>query len=147
MSNTPFVIERTYNSPVDKVWDAITNVQKMREWYFDLPAFEAKVGFTFSFRGKGSKGEEYIHLCEVVEVVELKKISYTWKYEGYPGNSTVSFELFPENGQTRIRLTHAGLESFPQNTPDFAVSSFAAGWNEIIGKSLKEYLEKIKNEK
>jgi len=145
MSNTPFVIERIYNSPVDKVWDAITNVQKMREWYFDLPAFEAKVGFTFSFRGKGSKGEEYVHLCEVVEVVELKKISYTWKYEGYPGNSTVSFELFPEEEQTRIRLTHTGLESLSQNGPDFAASSFAAGWNEIIGKSLKEYLEKIKN--
>ena len=117
MSTAPFIIERIYNSPIDKVWDAITNVQKMREWYFDLPAFEARVGFTFSFKGKGSKGEEYVHLCEVVEVVEMKKISYTWKYEGYPGNSTVSFELFPEDGQTRIRLTHAGLESSRKTGP------------------------------
>jgi len=145
MSTAPFVIERTYNSPVDKVWDAITNVQKMREWYFDLSAFEARVGFTFSFRGKGSKGEEYVHLCEVVEVVELKKLSCTWRYEGYPGNSTVSFELFPEDEQTRIRLTHAGLESLEQNGPDFAASSFEAGWTEIIGSSLKKYLEEIKN--
>ncbi len=145
MSTSPFVIERIYNSPVDKVWDAITNVQKMREWYFDLPAFEARVGFTFSFRGKGSKGEEYVHLCEVVEVVELEKISYTWRYEGYAGNSTVSFELFPEDEQTRIRLTHAGLESFSQNGADFTASSFAAGWTEIIGNSLEKYLEKVKD--
>jgi hypothetical protein len=44
--------------------------------------------------------------------------------------------------QTRLKLTHEGLETFPQDNPDFAKESFTAGWTEIIGTLLKQYLEK-----
>ena len=40
-----------------------------------------------------------------------------------------------------LKLTHEGLDNFPA-TPDFAYENFVAGWNEIIGKLLKDYLEK-----
>jgi uncharacterized protein YndB with AHSA1/START domain len=30
------VIERTLNAPVAKVWQALTEVEQMRQWYFDL---------------------------------------------------------------------------------------------------------------
>jgi hypothetical protein len=33
------------------------------------------------------------------------------------------------------------LETFPAN-PDFAKENFSKGWNQIIGTSLKEFLEK-----
>ena len=33
MSTTPFVIERTYNAPVDKVWKAITDKGQMKKKY------------------------------------------------------------------------------------------------------------------
>jgi uncharacterized protein YndB with AHSA1/START domain len=142
MSTTPFTIERTYNASVKKVWEAITDKDKMKQWYFDLATFKPEVGFEFSFSGKGSKGENYIHLCKVLEVIENKKISYSWTYQDYPGYSVVTFELFEEGkDKTRLKLTHAGLETFP-GTGDFAPASFKAGWNELIGKLLKEFLEK-----
>ena len=141
MSQQPFVIERTYNAPIDKVWKAITDKDQMKEWYFDLSAFKPEVGFEFQFTG-GSKEKSYLHLCKITEVIVGKKLSYTWRYEGYEGNSTVTFELFDEGAATRLRLTHEGLESFPKNNADFAKESFAAGWTYITGTSLKEFVEK-----
>lgn len=69
---------------------------------------------------------------------ENKKIAYTWTYRDYPGHSEVSFELFPENGKTRLVLTHAGLESFPDG-PDFRRESFNEGWTHFTG-TLAEFL-------
>jgi uncharacterized protein YndB with AHSA1/START domain len=138
----PFSIERVYNAPVMVVWKAITEKDQMKQWYFDLNEFKPEVGFEFRFRGQGHKGEQYMHLCKITEVVPNKKLRYSWHYEGYEGMSFVTFELFPDGNKTRLRLTHEGLETFPQNNPDFAKSSFAAGWTELIGKLLKEFVER-----
>ena len=141
MKNEPFVIERTYEVPVEKVWKAITDRDQMKQWYFDLTAFKPEVGFEFQFEG-GTDDNRYLHLCKVVEVVAGKKLKYSWRYDGYEGNSFVTFELFPEGDKTRLKLTHEGLETFPATNPDFAKKSFAAGWTEITGTMLKEFLEK-----
>ena len=142
MKQEPFVIERTYNAPVEKVWKAITDRDAMQKWYFEFAEFKPEVGFEFSFEG-GPPEKTYLHLCKITEVVPLKKLSYTWRYDGYKGDSTVTFELFPEGSKTRVKLTHAGLETFAvNNNPDLDKKNFEAGWNDIIGNLLKEYVEK-----
>jgi hypothetical protein len=75
-------------------------------------------------------------------VIKERKITYSWRYEGYEGISYVSFELFPEGDKTRLILTHKNLETFPKNNPDFGKENFVAGWTHIIGISLSAYLEK-----
>jgi len=142
MNNQSFVIERVYNAPVHKVWKAITSKDEMKQWYFDLSDFKAEKGFEFSFNGEGRKGEKYVHRCKVTEVIMGEKLSYTWSYEGHPGISEVTFELFPEGEKTRLRLTHAGLETFSQSNSDFGRESFAEGWTYILGTALKDFLEK-----
>lgn len=142
MSATPFTIERTFNAPAEKVWQAITDKEQMKQWYFDIEKFEPVVGFEFQFSGKGSKGEEYVHHCKITEVIKGQKLAYTWSYEGLEGISLVSFELFAEGNATRLKLTHAGLETFKTDSPDFAPESFAGGWTHIIGTALKEFIEK-----
>ena len=141
MKNEPFVFERTYNATASKVWQAITNKDDMRNWYFDLPEFRAEPGFEFEFSAGRDEGHQYLHACRVIEVVPGKKLTYTWRYPGYDGNSFVTFELFEEQNGTRVRLTHEGLESFPANNPDLARDQFAEGWRQIIGESLKKYVE------
>lgn len=136
----PFVIERTYNAPIEKVWHAITNNEAMQQWYFKLADFKPEVGFEFEFEGGDAK-KTYLHLCKVTEVIPGKKITYSWRYADYEGNSFVTWELFEEAGRTRLKLTHTGLETFPQNNPSFARESFAKGWTAITGNSLKNFLE------
>lgn len=142
MKNNPIIIEETFNASVETVWQAITDKDKMKQWYFDLKEFKPQVGFEFKFSGQGKKGEKYMHLCQVTEVIPHKKLQYSWQYENHKGHSLVTFELFAEGKKTRLKLTHEGLETFPQNNPDFARESFNAGWTEIITKSLPKYLEK-----
>ena len=138
MENKPIIVERVFNAPVSKVWKAITDKAEMKNWYFDLAEFKPEVGFKFQFMG-GTEENQYLHLCEITDVVPEKKLTYSWRYDGYEGNSFVTFELFEEGNQTRLKLTHRGLESFPDN-PDFAKSNFEDGWDQIINTSLKNYL-------
>jgi uncharacterized protein YndB with AHSA1/START domain len=139
MKNEPFVIERTYNAPIGKVWRAITNKDDMKQWYFDLAEFKPEIGFEFQFFG-GKDEKKYLHLCKITDVVPGTKITYSWRYDGYEGISYVTFELFAEGNRTKVKLTHAGLETFPASNPDLAKENFVQGWNSIIGTSLKEFL-------
>jgi uncharacterized protein YndB with AHSA1/START domain len=141
MNTDPFIIERTLNAPVKKVWEAISNKSEMKKWYFDLEKFKAEPGFEFSFWG-GTEEHKYLHLCKVAEAIAPKKLSYSWKYDGHAGSSLVTFELFADGTKTKIKLTHSGLHSFPADNPDFAVTNFVEGWTQIIGTNLVDFLGK-----
>jgi uncharacterized protein YndB with AHSA1/START domain len=141
MKNESFVIERILNAPVAKVWQAIANKDEMKQWYFDVPAFEPTIGFEFSFIAKTNKGEVYTHLCKVTEVIKNKKLTYSWQYKSYKGISYVSFELFEEGDKTKLKLTHEGIETIAVNGSDFSKEKFAEGWT-YITTSLQQYLAK-----
>ncbi len=89
------VVERTLDAPVARVWTALTNVTEMRQWYFDLKEFKPEIGFEFEFVVE-HEGNTYHHLCKITEVIPQKRIAYTWRYKGEPGDSLVTFELFPD---------------------------------------------------
>ncbi len=145
MENQPIIVERTLNAPVAKVWKAITDKDEMKIWYFDLAEFKAEVGFKFQFMGGDTEGKQYLHLCEITEVIPEKKLTYSWRYDGYVGNSFVSFELSEQENKTLLKLKHEGLETFPHENPDFAKGNFAEGWNYILNTALKDYLEPVTN--
>jgi uncharacterized protein YndB with AHSA1/START domain len=142
MGKEPVIIERTFNAPIAKVWKAITDRDEMEKWYFNLKEFKPEIGFKFQFEG-GPPDKVYVHLCKVVDVIDGKKISYSWKFKGYDGISFVTFELFAEGNKTKVKLTHEGIETFPASNPGFAKHNFVEGWTSIIGTSLYEYLDKI----
>ena len=134
------IVERTLNAPVAKVWRALTDVDRMRQWYFDLKEFKPEVGFEFEFVVE-HEGNRYHHLCHITEVIPEKKIAYNWRYKGEPGDSLVTFELFADGEKTRVKVTHTGIETFPK-TPAYARKNFEAGWTSIIGTELKKFVER-----
>jgi uncharacterized protein YndB with AHSA1/START domain len=138
------VVERIYDAPVGRVWAALTDANEMRQWYFDLKEFKPEIGFEFDFVVE-HEGNSYHHLCKVREVIPQKKIAYTWRYKGQPGDSLVTFELFPEGDKTRLQLTHTGIETFPK-TPAYERKNFEDGWTAIIGSDLKQFVEGSKKE-
>ncbi len=135
------VIERTYEAPIERVWEAITNKDQMKHWYFEIHDFKPEVGYEFEFTGQ-KEGKIYLHKCKVVEVNPTAKIAYTWRYEGCVGQSLVTFELFRvDKNKTRLKLTHSDLDTFPQDVPDFSEGNFNEGWNYLLGKSLPAFVE------
>jgi uncharacterized protein YndB with AHSA1/START domain len=141
MDDKTVIVEQLFDKPVKKVWTAITDNEEMKHWYFDLKEFRPEIGFEFRFLAGPSEDNQYLHICKITEVIPEKRISCSWRYEGYEGMTVVTFELIPEGERTSLKLSHTGLETFPGSNPDFAKENFAAGWKEIIGKNLKNYLE------
>ena len=115
----------------------------MKEWYFDLEEFKAEVGFKFTFTGGPTPDRQYVHLCEVTEVIPKQKLVYSWAYEGYSGLSHVAFKLSSQDNKTRFKLKHSRIETFPNEQPDFAIANFKAGWNSIVNESLEAYVQSI----
>lgn len=136
----PIVKEVLLNAPVTKVWKAITDKNDMKKWYFDIPEFKPEVGFEFQFTGPEGY-EHYIHICKITDVIVNKKLSYTWIYEGYAGNSQVTFELFEEGDKTRLKLTHEGLDSFGADNPELSRENGDEGWEYLISRAIKEFVE------
>jgi len=95
----------------------------MRQWFFEaIESFEPEVGFETRVDVR-HEGKLYVHLWKVTEVVPGRKITCEWKYPDYPGLALVTFELAPAEAFTRFKVTHSGLETFPQDDPDFSPQS------------------------
>jgi len=138
----PIIIEQNYNSSIENVWDAITNVDLMRQWFFEnIPSFNAKIGFKTQFTVQSEK-RTFLHMWEVTEVIPSKKITYNWKYKDYAGDSSVEFELAKTDNGVKLKLSHHVLEDFPNDIPEFKRESGIAGWSYFVKESLMEFLNK-----
>jgi uncharacterized protein YndB with AHSA1/START domain len=136
MQADPIRIEETINASIEKIWSALTNPEEMAQWYFELPKFEAEEGFQIHFTSC-----DLLHRWVITKVIPHHIIEYKWSYPDYPGESFLSIELLYMNEYaTKIVLEHKGVESFPQENPNFTRESFEQGWNEIF-KNLHEYVD------
>jgi uncharacterized protein YndB with AHSA1/START domain len=139
----PIIVEEIYEAPLKKVWSALTNIEQMRQWYFgNIPDFKPEVGFETQFDVQ-SETRVFPHQWRVTEVLPPRMITYTWRFDGYQGDSFVVFELFEHKNATKLRLSVQILESFPEDIPEFTSESCIAGWNFFLKERLKEFLEKI----
>lgn len=141
INSEPIIVEEIFNTNTATLWKAITNVDEMRQWFFEnIESFEAEVGFQTKFYVQSTE-RSFLHLWTITEVEPLKKIVYNWKYEDYPGNSFVYFELFEVKNGTKLRLTTKITEDFPTDIPEFKPESCKQGWEYFIQLRLKEFIE------
>ena len=113
VNEAPVIVEETFDASSQSIWNAITVVDEMREWYFDnIPAFEPRVGFETQFMVI-SEGREFPHLWKVTEVVPLKKIAYEWRFGNYPGQGLVTFELTEQGGAHLAETDELRSGGFP----------------------------------
>jgi uncharacterized protein YndB with AHSA1/START domain len=64
MNTQPLIVERMLDAPIHLVWAALTDLEQMKKWYFDIDGFQPQLGFQFRFTGCGPKGEEYVGLAK-----------------------------------------------------------------------------------
>jgi uncharacterized protein YndB with AHSA1/START domain len=142
MQNTlpePLVITRTLQAPVASVWEALTDMAILKKW-MPFPDFKAEVDYEARFMLGSSPEKQYEHICHVTEVEVEKKLTYSWRYEGIPGDAYVTYELTPNGEQTELTLTYRITEMFPLNNPDFDIKNATYGWNHFAD-SLKAVVE------
>tara|TARA_R110001583_G_scaffold193724_1_gene362822 strand:- start:33 stop:473 length:441 start_codon:yes stop_codon:yes gene_type:complete len=137
----PVIVEQLFQVPVQVIWEAITNVDKMKCWYFEnIPNFKPEVGFKTAFDVQ-SDTRNFHHIWTVTDVIPLKKISYKWQFSEYEGESFSHFEIEELGTQTILRLTAIVTKVFSDEIPEFKRESCLGGWNYFIKDRLKNYIE------
>ncbi|HEX4774066.1 MAG TPA: SRPBCC domain-containing protein [Candidatus Saccharimonadales bacterium] len=131
-------IEREIKAPVGRVWRALTAINELKQWLSFFPDFKAEVGFKTEFDLGPDAEHQYHHHVEVLEVIEGRKLIYTWDYGGMSTGSSVTFELFEEGETTRLVLT-VQIDHIPHDQIDF-LKNATSGWN-YTADSLKQFVE------
>lgn len=137
---TPVIVQQSFHVSVSQLWKAISELEQMKLWFFEnIEDFSAEVGFETQFNVTSGE-RDFMHLWRITEVIPLEKIVYSWKYEGYEGESFVSFETFITESGSSLRVSHFVTNSFPQSIPEFTKESCLGGWEFFINNRLKKFL-------
>jgi uncharacterized protein YndB with AHSA1/START domain len=98
------VEEREFSQPPERVWDALTDPEKMSRWLLPAPDFAPEPGRRFHLHGPG--GERIGG--EVREADAPHRLVYTWDGGNTDATPThVTWTLTPtERGGTHVRIEH-----------------------------------------
>lgn len=113
---------RTYAAPVDDVWDALTNSERIPRWFLPVQG-DLRPGGTYQFEGNAG-GE--IRECE-----PPRRLLVTWVM-GEPGPEDSSFvEVVLEptgDAETTLTLEHTAIVP-PEMWDQFGPGSVGVGWD------------------
>ena len=132
------VNERLIAAPPETVFAALTEPGQLLAWWGDAalcPAthweLDARPGGRWRSRWRSRDGTEFALGGEIVELRPPALLVYSWWDERYPAlpPTTVRWELTPERGGTRVRVTHAGFDG---RRPDFV--DYDGGWPGVLAK-------------
>ena len=69
---------------------------------------------------------------EVLDLDAGRRIVYSWRYGGVPGDSKVSWELAESGEGSRLTFAHTATEFFDTDDPLFSRESCQAGWEYFL---------------
>ncbi len=119
------VATERYPSPVEDVWDALTDAERLGRWFLPVTG-ELRLGGTYQLEGNAGG--------EVLECEPPERFVVTWVYDG--NVSWVEVALEPEGDGTRMRLAHTCHVDNPF-WDQFGPGATGVGWElGLLGLSL-----------
>ena len=151
MADLKLEIKQVFDAPIEKVWDAWTNAESLKQWKSPegMTTPEAEVDLKVDgnwhvvMEGDMTNGKEHAHSLllsgKYLEIEKPNKLVYTWLWEGQPAdthNTTVTVLLKKvDDNKTEVTLLHTG---FPDQN---MVDEHTFGWNSTL-KNLEKFLTK-----
>jgi uncharacterized protein YndB with AHSA1/START domain len=132
-------LQQDYPFPPERVWRALTDSQALSEWLMRND-FVAKVGHKFRFDARPQRGWRGYVDCEVLEVDEPRRLSYSWQGDDKHPPTIVSWTLESIPGGTRLHLRHGEFHGFGGLIDKFIMGS---GWNKKMRKILPALLARM----
>lgn len=123
-------LEFQLKSPVDKVWDALTDSNKLSQWIWNND-FKPEVGHTFQFRAEPNEWWDGIVNGKVLVVEEPHKLSYEWASAGE--TTTVTWTLEENADGTTLRFKQDGFSEETKSYPG-ALERSVSSWTEFVDK-------------
>lgn len=107
-------LRRVIDAPVQRVYAAWTDPALLKQWLAPGNAVALRavadiaVGGTFLIEMRGTDGQRWLARGVYREVVPLRRLVHTWRWEGNDTETLVTIEFQPESAdRTRLTLTHA----------------------------------------
>src|SRR5688500_7423959 len=130
----------TINAPIEKVWDALTNPEMVKQYFFGSEQqTDWKVGSPIIWNGE-YEGQSYVDKGRVLEFEPNHKLAFSYlsswsNMEDKPENYLmVTYEVTPaENGGTELTITQTNYDA------EKAAHS-AENWKVVID-GMKELIE------
>ena len=88
-------LQRTYDAPIDDVWDALTNPERIGRWFLPISG-DYRLGGNYQFEGNAGG--------EIVECARPNRLRVTWVY-GVVSSPTDISEVSPTRSGRRQRTT------------------------------------------
>ena len=122
-------LSRRYGAPVEEVWDALTDPERLSRWFLPVTG-DLRLGGRYAFEGNAGG---VIRECE-----QPHRLVVTWEM-GEPGpadTSLVEVRLVESDGGTRLDLEHRAQVP-PQMWEEFGPGAVGVGWDgALLGLSL-----------
>jgi uncharacterized protein YndB with AHSA1/START domain len=115
--------EIVINAPIAKVWEHITDPQKIAGWLMPND-FEPKAGKEF-FMDCNEQGRIS---CVVKEIVPPHKLAYSFQSKVTQVETLVAITLAKEGRGTRLTLVHSGWDALPPEQQGIT-DLFGGGWD------------------
>jgi len=124
-------LTRTYDAPVEEVWDAITDPERISRWFLPVTG-DFRLGGSYQL--KGNAGGE-IRRCEPPRLLAV-----TWIFGEQPteeDSSVVEVRLTPGEGDTTVfELNHTAIVP-PEMWDVYGPGAVGVGWDGgLLGLSL-----------
>lgn len=128
----PFLIEKIYQYPIDKVWNAITNPEALAKWF--VPGkFEAVEGSEYSLANESAKVKG-----KILKVTKPVLLIYTWIAGDTEVETVVQWKLEKTDDGTKLTIIHEGMEKLEKSYPSL-IEKFGQGWTYVVG-AIETYL-------
>ena len=133
------ILEQVYPHPPERVWRAIADSKELAEWLMPND-FQPKVGHQFQFNAGPQWGWRGYVDCEVLEVDEPRRLSYTWQGDAKHPPTVVTWILTPVPGGTLLRLEHTGFRGIRGWIDQWILGS---GWKGKLRKGVAAVLARL----
>lgn len=127
----------TLNAPIEKVWETVTNADKIASWLMPND-FKPIEGHEFTIQSPFGPS-----VCKVEQVDAPYFVRFAWDTDCW----FVTFELKPLGEQTVFTLTHGGWKEASYIIPkaniptEVVLQNMENGWTMIVGQKLKQVVE------
>ena len=105
--NLDLVFEELLPHPAEVVWRALTSADAISDWLMTTTDFRPRVGAHFRLKTQQLSATGWID-AEVLELDPPRRMVWSWSANDGAPPTTVTFELVPQAGGTRLTLTHVG---------------------------------------
>jgi uncharacterized protein YndB with AHSA1/START domain len=144
------IITRTFDAPREKVWEAWTNPDLLKQWLgpkgyeMTVEKYEAKNGGSYRYIHKDPSGNEFAFRGVFHGFYKPHKAIQTFEFEGLPEPGHVSLDtlVLEDLGAGKTKLTTISVFQTPQDRDGMIRSGMEKGVREGYER-LDELLSKV----